>query len=260
MMQLHEAHMGWDPQRWCAWTSPCTLVQCCDVEGTGTWSLQQRGREIDDEHHINLHQMFDLLAPPEMFRTVEWWGMGEEENAPRLASCRWHPCVGVRIFLTHDTFTEKSLKPIFTNQTNSMVRPSDWGVAWLFLRHLTTGGQQIYFDYLIISWFSCFFQKKTYILGIESVQESVAKFGRWKGMLVWGCYFLVNWWRWWFLPNLSSEADGESSGDIAIYLWVGASIWQKIWVVVNGRPAAFSYVFMFLLVIVISMKLHVGLW
>ena len=139
MMQLHEAHMGWDPQRWCAWTSPCTLVQCCDVEGTGTWSLQQRGREIDDEHHINLHQMFDLLAPPEMFRTVEWWGMGEEENAPRLASCRWHPCVGVRIFLSHDTFTEKSLKPIFTNQTNSMVRPSDWGVAWLFLRHLTTG-------------------------------------------------------------------------------------------------------------------------
>ena len=43
------------PQRWCAWTSPCTFDQCCDVGSKGTWSLQERGCEINNEHHINLH-------------------------------------------------------------------------------------------------------------------------------------------------------------------------------------------------------------
>ena len=150
----------WNPQRWCAWTSPCTLVQCCDVEDTGTWSLQQRGREIDDEHHINLHQMFDLLAPPEMFRTVEWQGMGEEENALPLASCRWHGCVGAHF--PHSWHIHWEIANPFSQSKQSMVRPSDWGVAWLSYNISQPEGNRFTLIIWLSHGFRVFLQKKPY--------------------------------------------------------------------------------------------------
>ena len=186
-------------------------------------------------------------------------GRGRKCTAVGKLPLAWLCWCAFSSLMTHSL---RNRYPIFTKQTvnGQAIR---LGSCLAFLQHLTTGGQQIYFDYLIISWFSCFFAEKT-LLGESKVCRSL-----WQSLdiLDVGRAFwfeaVISWWTGDAgdsLPNFSFEADGESSGDIAIYLWVGASIWQKIWVVVNDRPAAFSYVFMFLLVIVISMKLHVGLW